>query len=139
MNHTLGIFQLVHGKARGCGGLSVTASINSIKNVVYPHLMKNLIWIKLYLTCTIHFYAGYNDRVQETIITHKIKQFRVRFIFLVDLLLCVSLMSTPALSKAPLQGVYRQAKNVWCIIQYCTALSLLFNFWSAIELPVVNY
>ena len=39
----------ISGKVRGYGGLSVTASINFIKNIiVHPHLMKNLIWIKLY-------------------------------------------------------------------------------------------
>ena len=31
---------------RGCGGLSVTSPINSLKDIVYPHLIKNLIWIK---------------------------------------------------------------------------------------------
>ena len=36
--------------------------------IIYPHLMKNLIWIKLF-NRTIHCYAGCNDGVQETVCT----------------------------------------------------------------------
>ena len=47
------------------GGLSVTASINCVKNIIVnPHLILNLIWIELYLLALSIFMQD-NDRVQE--------------------------------------------------------------------------
>ena len=58
-----GIVQLVHGKVRGYGGLSVNSLINSLKNIVYPHLKKDLIWIKLYLLALSTFMQDMIDNI----------------------------------------------------------------------------
>ena len=73
---------------------------------------------------------------------HTVKQCR-EFFFLICVLLCVSLRSIPALSKAPLQGVCRQAKT--CGAMHNTAHTtmaalclVLLDFRSTIELPVIK-